>query len=89
MKTIKFLLHKIIIVEVILIILYFACSFFGVHISIVDTILTTGLKYLTPIALIAVIPYIILSLLSTKLVETIIGFALGALILYYLYTYLI
>ena len=52
MKAIKFILHKIIIVETMLIILFFICNLFGVSISIVDLIIGTGLKYLTPVAIV-------------------------------------
>ncbi|MBQ8681733.1 MAG: hypothetical protein IJ509_02355 [Bacilli bacterium] len=89
MKTIRFILQKIIIVETMLIILYFACSLFGVNIEIFNLIINTGLKYLTPISVIALILYIILSLLSSKIVETIIGVVLGGIILYYLFNYII
>ena len=68
MKTIRFLLQKIVIVEVMLIILFFAKSLFGVSISIVDLIVDTGLTYLTPISIIAFILYIIFSLLSSQLI---------------------
>ena len=84
MKTIKFILQKIVIIEVMLIILFFACNLFGVSISIVDTIINTGLTYLTPISIIALIGYIILSLLSFKIVEIAIGVVLGGIILYYI-----
>ena len=89
MKLLKFILQKIVIVEVMLIILYFACSFFGVNISIFNLIINTGLKYLTPIAVIALVGYIVLSLLTSKIVETIIGVVLGGIILYYLFNYIL
>lgn len=85
MKTLKFILQKIIIVEVMLIILYFACNYFGVSIPIVNTIITYGLKYLTPIAFISLIGYIILCLLNFKIVEIALGIVLGGIILYYLF----
>lgn len=85
MKTIKFILQKIVIIEVMLIILFFACNLFGVSIPIVDTIINTGLTYLTPISIIALIGYIILSLLSFKIVEIAIGVVLGGIILYYIF----
>ena len=85
MKTLKFILQKIIIVEVMLIILYFACNYFGVSIPIVNTIITYGLKYLTPVALISLIGYIILCLLNFKIVEIALGIVLGGIILYYLF----
>lgn len=89
MKTIRFLLQKIVIVEVMLIILFFAKSLFGVSISIVDLIVDTGLTYLTPISIIAFILYIIFSLLSSQLIETILGVVFGGIILYYLFTYVL
>ena len=89
MKLIKFLLQKIIIVETMLIILYFAYSLFGININIINLIITTGLEFLTPIAVISLILYIILSLLTSKLIETVIGVVLGGIILYYLFTYII
>ena len=64
MKTIKFILGKIVIVEVMLMILYFATLTFNVHISLIDNIISVSLKYLTPVAILAIIPYIILSLLD-------------------------
>lgn len=87
MKTIKFILQKIIIVEVMLIILYFATNLFGVSISIVDTILRVGLTYLTPIAIISLIGYVILSILSFKIVEIALGVVLGGIILYYFFNH--
>ena len=87
MKTIKFILQKIIIVEVMLIILYFATNLFGVSISIVDTILSVGLTYLTPIAIISLIGYVILSILSFKIVEIALGVVLGGIILYYFFNH--
>ena len=89
MKFLKFILQKIVIVETMLIILYIACSIFGIHIEIVDLIINTGLTYLTPVAVVSLILYIILSLLTSKIVETIIGVVLGGIILYYLFTYII
>lgn len=87
MKTIKFLLHKIIIIEVMLIILYFVKTYFAINIPIINLIIDTSLKYLTPISIISFILYIIVSLLSNKIIETAIGIVLGGLILYYLSKY--
>lgn len=89
MKLIKFILQKIVIVETMLIILYIACSIFNIHIEIVDLIINTGLTYLTPIAVVSLVLYIILSLLTSKIIETMIGVVLGGIILYYLFTYII
>lgn len=85
MKTLKFILQKIIIVEVMLIILYFVCNYFDVSIPVVSTIITYGLKYLTPVAIISLIGYIILCLLNFKIVEIALGIVLGGIILYYLF----
>lgn len=84
-KTIRFILQKIVIIEVMLIILFFAKNFFGVSIAFADLIIDNGLKYLTPISVVAFVLYIILSLLSSKLIETILGIVLGGIILYYLF----
>ena len=89
MKFLKFILQKIVIVETMLIILYFACTLFNVHINIIDLIINTCLTYLTPIAVISLVLYIILSIVTSKIVETIIGVVLGGIILYYLFTYII
>lgn len=85
MQTIKFILQKIIIIEVMLIVLLFATNLFGISIPILDTILNTSLTYLTPISIISLVLYIILSLLSLKIVEIAIGVVLGGLILYYIF----
>ena len=84
MKPIKFILQKIVIVEVMLIILFVAKDFFGVSIPIVDLIIGTGLTYLTPVAVISLIVYIILSLLSFKIIEIALGIVLGGIILCYI-----
>lgn len=85
MQTIKFILQKIIIIEVMLIVLLFATNLFEISIPILDTILNTSLTYLTPISIISLVLYIILSLLSLKIVEIAIGVVLGGLILYYIF----
>ena len=87
MNTIKFILQKIIIVEVMLIILFFAQSIFGVSLPIISTIISFGLTYLTPISIIALILYIILSLLSFKIIEIALSIVLGGLILYYFFNH--
>ena len=84
MKTIKFILGKIVIVEVMLIILYFATLTFNVHISLIDNVISVSLKYLTPVAILAIIPYIILSILDNRFVETVVAVVIGILIAYYL-----
>ena len=85
MQTIKFILQKIIIIEVMLIVLLFATNLFGISIPILATILNTSLPYLTPISIISLVLYIILSLLTLKIVEIAIGVVLGGLILYYIF----
>lgn len=89
MKLIKFIFQKIITIEIMLIILYFACSLFGINIQLFNLIINTGLKYLTPLSVIALIGYIILSILTSKIIESIIGIVLGGIILYYLFNYII
>lgn len=86
MKTIKFILQKIIIVETMLIILTLAIQFFSINITSILNILITCLNYLTPISLISLILYIILSLLTSTLIEVALGIVLGGIILYYLFT---
>lgn len=87
MKTIRFILEKIVIVEVMLLILFFAKNLFGVSIPIVDLIINTGLKYLTPISIIALVLYVILSILSSKIISTIISIVLAGFIIYYILYY--
>lgn len=89
MKLIKFILQKIVIVEVMLIVLYIACLGFGVNIGIFNFIINTGLKYLTPVSIIALVLYIILSLLTSKIIEVVIGVVLGGIILYYFFGYIL
>lgn len=85
MQTIRFILQKIIIIEVMLIVLLFTTNLFGISIPILDTIINISLTYLTPVAVISFILYIIVSLLSSKIIETAIGVVLGGLILYYIF----
>jgi len=85
MKTLEFLAEKIVIVEVMLIILNIAMSYFGMNIPLLSTLLTL----LTPIAIVAFILYIILSLLNSKIIQTALGVVLGGIILYYLYKYIL
>lgn len=89
MKTLKFLTQKIVIIEVMLIILFFACTLFNIDISIFNTFINTALIYLTPISIIALIIYIILCILTSKIMETALGVVIGGLILYYLFNYII
>ena len=84
MKIIRFVLEKILIVEVMLLVLYFAKTFFNVDISIVNLIVDNGLKYLTPISIPALVLYFLTYILDLKIVKIAIGIALGGIILYYL-----
>ena len=89
MKTLKFILEKIVIVEVMLIILYIACQTFSINIEIINLIINTSLSHLTPIAIFALISYLILSLLTSKLIGTILSIVVSILIAYYLITYIL
>lgn len=84
MKLIRFILEKILIVEVMLLLLYFAKTFFNIDINFVNLIVDNGLKYLTPIAIPSLILYFLTYLLDTKIVKIAIGIAIGGLLLYYL-----
>ena len=85
MKLLQFLAEKVVIVEVMLIILNVSMLYFGLSLPL----LTTFLVFLTPIAVIAFILYIILALLNSRLVQTALGVVLGGIILYYLFKYIL
>lgn len=87
MKTLKFILKKIIIIEVMLVILFLASNLFGINLPIITPIINTLLYYITPISVISLIIYLILSLLSIKLIEVLISIVMGGLIIYYLINY--
>lgn len=87
MKTIKFILHKIVVIEVMLIILFFAGNLLEVSIPVITPFISACLTYLTPVAIIALIGYIVLSLLSLKVVEIALGVVLGGIILYYIFNH--
>lgn len=91
MKTLKFILQKIVIVEVMLIVLYLTKRGMNIVVpgidNIIETILSVGLTYLTPVAVVALVGYIILSLLSFKIIEIALGVVLGGVILYYLFNH--
>lgn len=87
MKTIKFILKKIIIIEVMLIILFLASNLFSVSIPIINPIINTMLYYITPIAVISLVIYLILSIFSIKFIEILISVVLGIVIIYYLFNY--
>ena len=85
MKLLQFLTEKVVIVEVMLIILNVSMLYFGLSLPL----LTTFLVFLTPIAVIALILYIILALLNSRLIQTALGVVLGGIILYYLFKYIL
>lgn len=85
MKVLKLVLEKIVIVEVMLIILAWAMALFGISLPVVDTIVNGGLAKLTPVAIVAFVLYVIVSLISSKFVEVVLGIVLGGIILYYLF----
>lgn len=89
MKRIRFFLEKIVIVEVMLIILFVAKGWLGVSIPVVDLVVDTSLHYLTPVAVVALVLYIIIELLNHSLIKTVLGVVIGGLILYYLYFYVL
>lgn len=89
MSTLKFILKKIIIVEIMIIILRIAYTTFTLKINIMNTFLTTTLKYLTPIAIIALILTILTDILDNKIISTALGIVLGGIILYYLYRFIL
>ena len=88
MKFIKFIAQKIVIIEIMLIILFFANTLFDVNIDIITIFINTALIYLTPISIVALIVYLILSILTNKIIEIALGVVLGGLILSYLLNYL-
>lgn len=88
MKFIKFIAQKIVIIEIMLIILFFANTLFNVNIELFTIFINTTLIYLTPVSIVALIIYLILSILTNKIIETALGVALGGLILFYLLKYL-
>jgi len=82
-KTIKFLSEKIVIVEIMLIILYLAGNYFNVTIPYLTSFIATALTYVTPVAIIALIIYILTSILDKKFIKLLI--ALLLIFLAYLY----
>ena len=86
MSTLKFIIKKIIIVEIMMIILLISYTIFNLNIPLIYTFLTTALKYLTPISILSLIPYIFLSILDNQIISTALGIVLGGIILYYLFT---
>ena len=89
MSTLKFIIKKIIIVEIMMIILLISYTIFNLNIPLIYTFLTTALKYLTPISILSLIPYIFLSILDNQITSTALGIVLGGIILYYLYHFIL
>lgn len=87
MNTVKFVIKKIIVVEVMLFALYFAINYFKINISFISLMINTFLKYLTPIAIFALILYFPASILTNKIIETIVGIVAGGIILYFILKY--
>ena len=85
MKLLQFLAEKVVVVEVMLIILNVSMLYFGLSLPL----LTTFLVFLTPIAVIALILYVVFALLNSRLVQTALGVVLGGIILYYLFRYIL
>ena len=84
MKTIKFILQKIVIVEFMLILLVGSIQLFHINMLYIYSFLTTSLHFLTPIAIFSLIGYIILSILTKSFLEILLGIAISGIILYYL-----
>ena len=89
MSTLKFIIKKIIIVEIMMIILLISYTIFNLNIPLIYRFLTTALKYLTPISILSLIPYIFLSILDNQIISTALGIVLGGIILYYLYRFIL
>lgn len=87
MSTIRFILNKILLVEVFLIVLFLANNMLGITIPVVSTIVDVLLVQLTPIAVISLVAYIVLCLISFKIAEIVFGIFLGIVILYYIFNY--
>ena len=82
-KLIKFISEKIVIVEIMLIVLFLAGNYFGVTIPYITDFISTALNVLTPIALIALVVYVIFSILDHEFVKIILAIVL--IVLAYLY----
>lgn len=82
-KIIKFLSEKIVIVEIMLIILYLAGNYFNVTIPYLTSFIATALTYVTKVAIVALIIYILTSILDKKFIKLLI--ALLLIFLAYLY----
>ena len=82
-KLIKFFSEKIVIVEVMLLLLYFVGTYFGVVIPYLTSFLDRALVFLTPIAVVALIVFIVFSILDHKLIKMLIVIVLAILIYKY------
>ena len=82
-KLIKFFSEKIVIVEVMLLLLHFVGTYFGVVIPYLTSFLDRALVFLTPIAVVALIVFIVFSILDHKLNKMLIVIVLAILIYKY------
>lgn len=82
-KLIKFFSEKIVIVEVMLLLLHFVGTYFGVVIPYLTSFLDRALVFLTPIAVVALIVFIVFSILDHKLIKMLIVIVLAILIYKY------
>jgi len=82
-KLMKFLSEKIVIVEVMLLLLHFIGNYFEVEIPYLTSFLDTALVFLTPIAIVALIVFIVFSILDHKLIKILIIIVLAILIYKY------
>ena len=82
-KLIKFFSEKIVIVEVMLLLLHFVGTYFGVVIPYLTSFLDRALVFLIPIAVVALIVFIVFSILDHKLIKMLIVIVLAILIYKY------
>ena len=82
-KAIKFLSEKIVIIEIMLIILNLIGNLFKVSIPYITDFISIALTYLTPISIIALIIYIVFSILDHKFTKLLL--ALVLIVLAYIY----
>lgn len=77
------------IVEVMLILLFFASRLFGVSLPYISSIIDSGVVFLMPIAVVSFVLYFILSIFYSRVFEIVLGIVLGGIILYYLFGYVL
>jgi hypothetical protein len=82
-KIVKFLAEKIVIIEVMLMILYLAGNYFSVTIPYITDFISMALTYLTPISIVALVIYIIFSLLDHEFIKIL----LAAFLIFLAYLY--